>query len=81
MVCRYLRLEEKRECMPTSMIQEQKFLKWRLFTSFEEVTRIPWVKNMEKEMIPKRAITVCYDGPIKHNVIPEGMLKDIKQNL
>ena len=36
---------------------------------------------MEKEMIPKRAITVCYDGPIKHNVIPEGMLKDIKQNL
>jgi hypothetical protein len=49
--------------------------------TFEEVTRIPWVKNMEKEMIPKRAITVCYDGPIKHNVIPEGMLKDIKQNL
>jgi len=49
--------------------------------TFEEVTRIPWVKNMEKEMIPKRAITVCYDGPIKRNVIPEGMLKDIKQNL
>ena len=55
--------------------------KWRLFTSFEEVTKIPRVKTMEKEMIPKRAITVCYDGPIKHNVIPEGMLKDIKQNL
>ena len=65
----------------TSTLYKVKKIKWRLFTSFEEVTRIPWVKNMEKEMISKRAITVCYDGPIKHNVIPEGMLKDIKQNL
>ena len=32
-------------------------------------------------MIPKRAITVGYNGPIKRNVTPEGMLKDIKQNL
>ena len=65
----------------TSTLYKVKKIKWRLFTSFEEVTRIPWVKNMEKEMIPKRAITLCYDGPIKRNVIPEGMLKDIKQNL
>ena len=36
---------------------------------------------MEKGMIPKRAITVGYNGPIKWNVAPEGMLKDIKQNL
>ena len=35
---------------------------------------------MQKEMIPKRAITVDYDGPTKCNVTPEGMLKDIKQN-
>ena len=36
---------------------------------------------MEKEVIPKRAITVAYNGPIKCNVTLEGMLKDIKQNL
>ena len=47
-------------------------------TSFEEVIRIPCVKSMEKGMIPKRAITVGYNGPIKRNVTPEGMLKDIK---
>ena len=29
-------------------------------------------------MIPKRAITVGYNGPIKCNVTLEGMLKDIK---
>jgi len=32
-------------------------------------------------MIPKRAITVGYNGPTKVNVTPEGMLKDINQNL
>ena len=37
----------------------------------------PW----KKEMIPKRAITVGYNGPTKGNVTPEGMLKDINQNL
>ena len=47
-------------------------------TSFEEVIRIPCVKSMEKEMIPKRAITVGYNGPTKRNVTLEGMLKDIK---
>ena len=36
---------------------------------------------MEKETIPKRAITVGYNGPTKCNMTPEGMLKDIKQNL
>ena len=36
---------------------------------------------MEKEVIPKRAITVGYNGPTKGNVTPEGMLKDINQNL
>ena len=36
---------------------------------------------MQKEMIPKRAIIVDYNGPTKCNVTPEGMLKDIKQNL
>ena len=50
-------------------------------TSFEEVTRIPWVKFMEKEMIPKRVITVGCNGPTKRNVTPEGMVKDIKQHL
>ena len=47
-------------------------------TSFEKVIRIPCVKFMEKGKIPKRAITVCYNGPTKRNVTPEGMLKDIK---
>ena len=47
-------------------------------TSFEEVTRIPWVKSMENDVIPERAITVGYNGPTKCNVTPEGMLKDIK---
>ena len=47
-------------------------------TSFEEVIRIPCVKSMEKGMIPKRAITVGYNGPIKRNVTPEEILKDIK---
>ena len=42
-------------------------------TSFEEVTRIPWVKSMEKEIIPKRVITVGCNGPTKRNVIPEGI--------
>ena len=37
----------------------------------------PW----KKEIIPKRVITVGYNGPTKGNVTPEGMLKDIKQNL
>ena len=37
----------------------------------------PW----KKEMIPKRAITVGYNGPTKVNVTLEGMLKDINQNL
>ena len=32
-------------------------------------------------MIPKRAITVGYNGPTKRNVTPEGMLKDIKLDL
>ena len=32
-------------------------------TPFEEVTRIPWVKVMEKEVIPERDITVGYNGP------------------
>ena len=47
-------------------------------TSFEEVTRIPWVKSMENDVIPERAITVGCNGPTKCNVTPEGMLKDIK---
>ena len=47
-------------------------------TSFEEVIRISCVKSMEKGMIPKRDITVGYNGPTKQNVTPEGMLKDIK---
>ena len=34
----------------------------------------PWKKGM----IPKRAITIGYNGPTKRNVTPEGMLKDIK---
>jgi len=50
-------------------------------TSFEEVTRIPWVNLMEKEMIPKRVTTVGYNGSTKRNVTPEVMLKDIKQDL
>ena len=50
-------------------------------TSFEEVIRIPCVKSMEKGMIPKRAITIGYNGPTKRNVTPEGMLKDIKLDL
>ena len=32
-------------------------------------------------MIPKRAITVGYNGPIKRNVTLEEMLKDIKLDL
>ena len=47
-------------------------------TSFEEVIRISCVKSMEKGMIPKRAITIGYNGPTKRNVTPEGILKDIK---
>ena len=50
-------------------------------TSFEEVIRIQWVKSMEKGVIPERTITVGYNGPTKRNVTPEGILKDIKQNL
>ena len=50
-------------------------------TPFEEVTRIPWVMSMEKEVITKRAITVGCNETTKRNVTPEGMLKDIKQNL
>ena len=50
-------------------------------TSFEEVMRILWVKSMEKGMIPKRAITIGYNGPTKRNVTPEEILKDIKQDL
>ena len=34
---------------------------------------------MEKEIIPKRAITEGYNGPTKRNVTPERMLKDIKK--
>ena len=47
-------------------------------TSFEEVIRISCVKSIEKGMIPKRAITIGYNGPTKRNVTPEGILKDIK---
>ena len=66
----------------TTPLYKVRRIKWRrLFTSFEEITKIPRVKTMEKEMIPKRAITVGYNGPTKCNVTPEGMLKDIKQNL
>ena len=65
----------------TTSLYKVKKIKWRLFTSFEEVTRIPWVNTMEKEIIPKRANTEGYNGPTKRNVTPEGMLKDIKQNL
>ena len=50
-------------------------------TSFEEVIRISCVKSMEKGMIPKRAITIGYNGPTKRNVTPEEILKDIKQDL
>jgi hypothetical protein len=50
-------------------------------TSIEEVTSIPWVESMEKEMVPKRVIIVGYNGPTKRNVIPERMLKDIKDSL
>ena len=49
--------------------------------SIEEVASIPWVESMEKEMIPKRVITVGCNGPTKKNVTPEGMVKDIKQDL
>ena len=35
------------------------------YTPFEEVTRIPWVKSMEKDVIPERAITVGYNRPTK----------------
>ena len=56
------------------------------FTSFEEVTRIPWVMSMEKEVISEKAITVGCNGPTKQNVtlegiLKDGILKDIKQNL
>ena len=47
-------------------------------TSFQEVIRISYVKSIEKGMIPKRAITIGYNGPTKRNVTPEGILKDIK---
>ena len=50
-------------------------------TSFEEVTRIPWVKSLEKGVISEKAITVGCNGPIKRNVTLEEMLKDLKQNL
>ena len=50
-------------------------------TPFEEVTRIPWIKSMEEEVISEIAITIGYDGPTKRNVTPEGILKDTKQNL
>ena len=50
-------------------------------TSFEEVTRILWAKSLEKKMIPKRVITVGCNGTTKRNVTPEGMVKDIKQDL
>ena len=47
-------------------------------TSFEEIIRIPYVKSMEKGMIPKRVITIGYNGPTKWNVTPKRILKDIK---
>ena len=50
-------------------------------TSIKDVTSIPWVESMEKGMVPKRVITIGYNGPIKRNVTPEGTLKDIKQNI
>ena len=65
----------------TTALYKVKKIKWRLFTSFEEVTRIPWVNTMEKEIIPKRDTTVGCNGPTKRNVTLEGMVKDIKQNL
>ena len=36
---------------------------------------------MEKEVIPKRVITVGYNGPTKRNVTPEGILKDLCQKI
>jgi len=51
------------------------------YTPFEKVTRISWVKSMEKEVISERAITVGCNGSTKWNVTLEGMLKDIKQYL
>ena len=50
-------------------------------TSIEDVTSIPWVESMDKGMVPKRVITVGCNGPTKRNVIPEGMVKHIKQDL
>ena len=50
-------------------------------TSIKEVTSIPWVESMKKGMVPKRVITVGYNGNIKRNVTPEGMLKDMKQKI
>ena len=47
-------------------------------TSFEEVIKISCVKSIEKGMIPKRAITIGYNGPTKWNVTPEEMLKETK---
>ena len=66
----------------TAALYKVKKIKWRLFTSFEEVTKkFHGLRPWKKEMIPKRAITVGYNGPTKGNVTPEGMLKDINQNL
>ena len=36
---------------------------------------------MEKGMIPKRVITVGYNGPTKRNVTQEGILKDLCQKI
>jgi len=33
----------------TAALYKVKKIKWRLFTSFEEVTRILWAKSMKKE--------------------------------
>ena len=67
----------------TSTLYKVKKIKWRLFTSFEEVTKKKFhkLRPWKKEIIPKRVITVGYNGPTKDNVTPEGMLKDINQNL
>ena len=49
------------------------------FTLFEELREFHGLRSWKKkEVIPKRAITVGYNGPTKCNVTPEGMLKDIK---
>ena len=65
----------------TAALYKVKKIKWRLFTSFEEVTRILWAKTMKRKIIHKRVTTVGCNGPTKRNVTLEGMVKDITQGL